>query len=291
MGFESFSNSRIGIGTAVAVSRVLPRSPASGLARVVAGRLAANSASPMVRAIRANQYVASGRTLDAVELDVAAREVLTNSGRYLYDLFSLRPGKEAIMRLVHRDATFDRVLDEVRSRAHVYASCHLGSFDIVGQSLGYNGWRAQVLSVPNPNGGYKAQNDIRELSGLEMTPVSMESLKAAARRLAEGGSVVTGLDRPIPDPRIRPVFFKEPSALPLLHVRLAMQAKAPVVVVACPLCEDGTYQLLASDPIEMTGADQLANATRVLAVAEEFITAHRLQWVMPHAVWPDVEAP
>jgi len=195
------------------------------------------------------------------------------------------------MRLVTADATFERVLTEIESRPCVYAGCHLGSFDLVGQALGYNGWRAQVLSVPSPNGGYEWQNEIREDSGLEMTPVSLESLKRAARRLASGGSVVTGLDRPIPNAEAHPRFFGEPSPLPLLHIRLAMRAKVPVVVIAGPLHEDGTYRLQASEPIEMTEKDAVANAGRVLAVAEEFITARPRQWAMPHAVWPQIQAP
>jgi len=70
-----------------------------------------------------------------------------------------------------------------------------------------------------------------------------------------------------------------------------MRAKAPVVVVAAPRREDGTYQIVASQPIEMEGKDPTANAARTLAVAEEFIAAHSRQWVMPHAVWPHIEAP
>ncbi|MHB1341470.1 MAG: lysophospholipid acyltransferase family protein [Coriobacteriia bacterium] len=291
MGFESFSNSRAGIGTALAVSRALPPSGARWLARLAASRLAANAASPMVRAIRSNQWVASGRTLSSAELDDAAREVLANSGRFLYDLYHLRPGREAIMQRVTADATFERVLTEIDTQPYVYAGCHLGSFDLVGQALGYNGWRAQVLSVPNPNGGYEWQNEIRQDSGLEMTPVSLESLKRAARRLADGGSVVTGLDRPIPNAGAHPRFFGEPAPLPLLHIRLAMRARVPVVVIAGPLHEDGTYRLQASEPIEMTGSDPVANAERVLAVAGEFITARLRQWAMPHAVWPQIQAP
>lgn len=245
----------------------------------------------MVKAIRSNQWVISGRTLSSSELDEAAREVLTNSGRFLYDLYHLRPGVEAIMRRVATDATFERVLAQVQTGPFVYAGCHLGSFDLVGQALGYNGWRAQVLSVPNPNGGYEWQNEIRENSGLEMTPVSLESLKRAAHRLASGGSIVTGLDRPIPNAEANPIFFGEPAPLPLLHIRLAMKAKVPVVVIAGPLQEDGMYRLQASEPIEMVGKDPVANAERVLAVAEQFIAARPRQWAMPHAVWPQIQAP
>lgn len=289
MGFDSFANSRAGISTALAVSRVLPPAVGHGIARVVARRLAADRSSEMVRQIRANQWVVSGKTLSAEELDEAVQEVLTNSGYALYDLY--HPGRraEAIVKGVRTDAVFERIL--TTPGPIVYAGCHLGNFDIAGQALAFSGWQAQVMTVPNPHGGYESQNAIREDSGLEVTPVCLESLRRASRRLADGGVVVTGLDRPIPEPEASLTFFGEPAPLPLLHARLAMRAKAPVVVVAAPRREDGTYQILASEPIEMQDKDATANAARVLAVAEEFIAAHSRQWVMPHAVWPHIEAP
>lgn len=291
MSFESFSNSRAGIGAALAVSRALPPSAGHGMARLAGRVLASSPDRPMTAAIRANQWIVSGRTLTPDELDSATRAVLAHAGRALYDLYHLRPGREAIMRLVDADETFERVLGMAGRGPVVIAGCHLGNFDLLGQALGYNGWPAQVLSVPNPNGGYEWQNELRELSGLEVTPVTMESLKRAARRLADGGIVVTGIDRPLPQPEARLDFFGEPSPVPLLPARLAMRAHAPIVVIAAPLLADGRYHLIASEPIEMVGADPVANARRALAIAEEFIARYPRQWVMPHAVWPHVTAP
>jgi len=82
----------------------------------------------------------------------------------------------------------------------------------------------------------------------------------------------------------------------VLHVRLAMRAKAPVMVMSALMREDGMYELQASPSLDMPGsvkndADVLANAERALAFAEEYISRSPRQWAMPHAVWPDIQAP
>lgn len=291
MDFESLANSRLGIGMALSASRAMPRAAGYALAQRVARRVAKDRMLPMTRAIRANQWVVSGRKLSPAELDQAAYQVLANSGRFLFDLFHLPEGADAVFRLVKRDETFERLLRLSAEGPLVVAGIHLGNFDLVGRALAYAGWRAQVLSVPDPNGAYEQQNEMRRQAGLEVTPVSVRSLAQAARRLREGGVVVTGLDRPIPEPEAQVRFFGEPAPLPLLHVRLAMKANVPVVVASAPLDEDGRYRLETSEPIEMEGDDAVANAERLAAEAERMIAARPRQWAMPHAVWPHVEVP
>lgn len=250
----------------------------------------------MVRAIRSNQWVASGMTLSGEALDRAVVDTLSMSGRFLYDIYHLPRRPEALLAKVAVNDAFERFLRDTPGGPHVFVGVHLGNFDLVGQALGISGWRVQVLSIADPNGGYQWQNEMRRESGLDMTPVTMESLKKAARRLAEGGSVLTGLDRPLPEADLKPRFFGHPAQLPVLHVRLAMRAKAPLVVLSALMREDGMYELQASDPMPMPGSvknddDVMANAERALAFAEKLITSSPRQWAMPHAVWPDIQAP
>lgn len=296
MDFQSFSNSRLGIGLALAVSRATPPALGYRIARAGARRLAAESDAPMVRAIRTNQWMASGRTLEGAALDEAVRSTLEMSGRFLYDIYHLPKDPQALLSRVVVNETFERFLAETSRGPHVVVGVHLGNFDLVGQALGISGWRAQVLSVAEPNGGYQWQNEMRKRNGLEMTPVTIESLKRAARRLSDGGTVLTGIDRPLPEAELRPRFFGAPANVPVLHVRLAMRAQAPVIVISALRREDGLYELQASDPMTMTGSvknpdDVLRNAETALAVAEELITRTPRQWAMPHAVWPDIQAP
>lgn len=298
MGIEALSNSRLGMRMALGVGRIVPQRAALKVADFAADRIASDPDSATWRAARANQYVVSGCTLRGEALDEAARRNVRQMAVFLYDLYHVLGDTEAEKARVLHDETFVRFVERDHSEGpFVYAGVHLGNFDLVGRVLGHSGWHLQVLSVPDPTGGYQWQNDMRDQVGMHVTPVSLESLKEAARRLEAGGSVLTGLDRPMPEPdKGRPMFFGHPSSLPLLHVRLAMRAKVPVIVFSTPRMPDGKYRLLSSEPIPMVGEKAtpealLENAERCLAVAEEWITEYREQWAMPHVVWPDVVVP
>ena len=283
---------------ALGVGRALPRRAAGHVVKFAAARMLGDGNSGLARAVRSNQYVVSGRTLEGEALDAAARENVRYMARFLYDLYHVLGDHAAEDALVVRDDAWEAFLKRERTGGpFVYSGIHFGNFDLVGRALGRDGWRMQVLSVADPNGGYEWQNDVRAEAGFEVTPVSMESLKRAARGLAKGRSVLTGHDRPLPEPdKGMPHFFGHPAPMPLLHVRLAMRAKVPVVILCGPRDADGRYRLLASDPIEMVGERSdpdavLANAERCLAAIEPWITERPTQWAMPHTVWPDVPVP
>ncbi|MDO8881250.1 MAG: lysophospholipid acyltransferase family protein [Coriobacteriia bacterium] len=294
----SLSRSRTGMRIALGIGRALPRRAALPLVDLVAGRMASDAASALARAVRSNQYVVSGGTLVGAALHEAARENVRQMAGFLYDLYHVLGIAEAEDAIFIRDEAFEEFLERERtSGPYVYVGVHLGNFDLLGRVLGRSGWRMQVLSVPDPNGGYQWQNDMRDEVGFDVTPVSLESLRAAARRLEAGGSVLTGLDRPLPEPdKVRPRFFGHEAPLPLLHVRLAMRARVPVIAFTAPRMPDGRYRLLVSDPIPMEGdrvtpEALLANAERCLEPAERWIAEYPRQWAMPHAVWPDVRVP
>lgn len=283
---------------ALGVGRAVPKRAAKRVVGYVADRMAANPDTDVARSARANQYVVSGCTLQGEALAQAARENVRSIALSLYDLYHVIGKRDAEWALLDRDATFDGFVARMRDVGPcMYVGVHLGNFDLLGRLLAYEGWHPQVLSVPDPHGGYEWQNQMREEAGFEVTPVSLESLKEAARRLEAGGSVLTGIDWPMPEPdKVQPRFFGQPAPLPLLHVRLAMRSRVPVVVLTAPRTPDGRYRLVASDPIEMepgkaTPELLLTNAERCLAPAEKWIAEFPRQWAMPHVVWPDVPVP
>jgi len=295
----SFASSRIGISIARGFGRALPRALADGLIGVVASRILADPDSSLVRASRVNQWVASGGTLAGESLDAAVRANIEMMARLLYDLYHVVGTGAPEVAAVVIDDVFETMVEREASGAgpFVYVGAHFGNFDLLGRALGFHGWRMQVLSVPEPTGAYQWQNELREQAGFELTPVSIDALKQAARGLADGHSILTGLDRPLPKPdKALPRFFGRPAPLPLLHVRLAMRAGVPVVVLAGYRRPDGRYSLVASDPIELEPGAQTpellaANAERCLVPVEQWISSSPEQWAMPHVVWPDVRVP
>jgi len=284
---------------AVGIGRAVPRRAAEPIIRFVGRRVVSNPDSPTVRASRLNQWMISGRTLQGEALDAAVLENMTMASRFLYDLYHVLGRQPAEAALVIRDENYVAFVEREMTGGgpFVYSGVHFGNFEIMGRVLGHHGWHMQTLSVAEPNPGYEWQNEMRAKAGYELTPVSIDSLKQALRRLEAGESVLTGHDRPLTEPdKVMPRFFGHPAQLPLLHVRLAMRARVPVVVCTSLREPDGRYRLLASDPIVMEGDKPtpevlLANAERCLIPVEEWIRAHPSQWVMPHIVWPDLPIP
>jgi lauroyl/myristoyl acyltransferase len=283
---------------ALSVGRAVPKRAAAPIIRFATDRFIGDGTTELARASRLNQWVASGRTLAGEALDEAVRANVGMMARFLYDLYHVLGDTDAEDDLIVRDETFLSFVErEKREGPFVYTGAHFGNFDLVGRALGRSGWTMQLLSVAGPNAGYEWQNDYRAEAGFDVTPVSVESLKQAARRLDAGRSVLTGHDRPLIRPdKVMPHFFGHAAPMPLLHVRLAMRAKVPVIVLCGPRDSDGRYRLAASDPIPMIGDKPtpetlLVNAERCLAPVEKWITEAPAQWAMPHRVWPDLAIP
>lgn len=293
---EGLASSRIGMGLVRGLGRALPRALAERVVGLAVDRILADEDSGLVRAARVNQWVVSGGTLTGPALEAAVRANVTVMAWLIYDLYHVLGDRAAEDSIVVIDDAFHAFVERETSGGgpFVYVGVHLGNFDIVGRVLGFHGWNMQILSVPEPTDAYRWQNEMREQAGFELTPVSIDALKRAAHNLAEGRSVLTGIDRPLPEPdKIQPVFFGRPAPLPLLHVRLAMKAEAPIVVVAAPRAEDGRFRLVASDPILMEPGrptpELLAeNAGRCLEPVERWIRETPAEWAMPHVVWPEV---
>jgi len=155
------------------------------------------------------------------------------------------------------------------------------------------GVNALVLTIPDPQGGRRVEFEMRQRTGMNILPASLDALRQAVRHLKRGGLVVTGIDRPVDRPRLQPMFFGHPAPLPTHHIFLASKARVPVVLMAAIRQEDGKYRLLCSEPIEMEPADDyetgmLRNAERVLQQAERFIRLAPQQWNVPLPVWPDL---
>lgn len=294
LDLDAFANSRFGLRVAAGVGRAAPPALGAMLASTAARVMAGNSERDMVRAVRSNQWVASGYALIGDELDDRARATFEHMARSVYDVYHLLEQPAKLLARFETTPTADEWLSRgMAGEPVVLAAGHLSNFELVGRALGLRGIRAQVLSVPDPTDAYREQNEERRDLGFEVTPLSLASIRAAENRLRSGGIVITGVDRPAPGVKRRPRFFGRESELPVVHARLAMHTGAHLVAFVPRLRDDGVYEL-DCEPVELapgTGdAATIASAQAVLAVMERAIRAHPEQWAMPHAVWPEAIA-
>jgi KDO2-lipid IV(A) lauroyltransferase len=263
---------------------------------MVAGVIFGRRDSKLVRAVRLNQWVARGKNLEKEALDQAAYQTLQHNARFLYELYHYYQSLDAISRLVTLDEASQRLIRRpaFEKRGLIVISIHLGNFDLLLQWFTRNGLKLMGLTIPNPQGGSRLEMEMRKATtGMILLPTSVAAIRQAIRHLQQGGMVMTGIDRPIPDPPVQPRFFGHPAALPMHHIFLATKAQVPMVFVTNLLHADGKYHVVTSEYIEIEphpdreiGA--LRNAEKVLSIAEGFIRAAPQQWVESLPVWPDL---
>ncbi len=275
--------------------KVLPRKWGLGLAKRFGPLLGGLQKDEMIKAIRANQYVIHGENLSPEALDRTPTIVFQSAARCFFDYFHYLPRPAKLQEIVSFSPEAGAALNRIQNRQPTVIVCpHLSNFDLLGYALALYGVDVQVLSFPNPSMTYKLQNRLREDTGLNITPMTLLAFRQARRRLREGGSVLTGLDRPLDEEtgsKYRPKFFGHHANLPVAYVRMALEAAAPVIILAGTSQPDGTYHLIGSAPIWMTPDEDLeteivTNAEKVLQLAQSLILTHADQWAMFYPIWP-----
>ncbi|HNT55307.1 MAG TPA: hypothetical protein PKG95_11380 [Anaerolineaceae bacterium] len=294
INLQRFSNSRFAVSLMLTLSQLMPRWLGRRLVDLVARLIVCQRETAMVQAIRANQWVLSGGTLSAAELNARACQVIRSSGNALFDHYhNVRTPNRARHMVQFTPHMLEIIAERKQARqGAVFVAPHTGSFDLAGMALVQAGLKFLVLSFPQPPGGYQLQNELRRLSGIEIMPLTMEALQSARQRLQNGGTVLTGLDRPWPESTHRPRFFGRPTALPVAYIPLALRNKVPVYFVYCLSQPKGRYVLNCSEPIWLQShpdrdTEVIANAEQILRLAEAVLSAHPEQWAMTYPVWPE----
>lgn len=266
------------------------------LAEVVAGFV--NNMLPksvLRRTFMENFDVVTKGQLDEKSLNDLSKEAV----RYLWHMhadyyYMFQHPKEGLKMFNFSSNALEMVEDiKVRKIPTVICGPHLGNFDLFGLSLAWQDVPMMVLSVPNPEGAYSAQNEMRRETGLDVRPIDMQAVRDAKKFLLQGNGVVTGIDRPVENretTRYKPLFFGKPAPLPVFYTRYGLEAGVRMRVGACLRQADGRYHVVCSDPIPMQKHENLKhefekNTEAVLKVAEDLISKNLDQWMMLHPVW------
>jgi len=276
------------------IGQHMPRWVGYRLARIVAS-LIARKKPQVYWTVQANLSQVLGLKDGDGKLHEMTRHVFFHAGQTYYDFFNaIGRAKESLAEAVRISSdTLAFIRSQIAQKQGILLLiAHMSNFDLVGLSVAARGLPIQVLSLANPEAGFHILNYLRGQSGLEVTPITPASLRAAVRRLKDGGLVATGVDRPVPGDRELIEFFGQPAYLPVGPVRLALMTEATVIMGSCHYEPDEGYILKATGPIQMTRSgdrrqDVLINARRLAVILEEFVRAHPEQWMMFHPVWPE----
>jgi KDO2-lipid IV(A) lauroyltransferase len=167
----------------------------------------------------------------------------------------------------------------------------MSSFNILLLALGVYNFPVQALSYPRVEGATHVDNAVRRSFGINMTPISMRSLRQAIQRLRNGGVVITAIDRP--DVGGEPLtFFGRQAVLPVGHARLAIQTGSKILIGNVQKLRNGLYEAVCADLIEpvITGdrkVDVKNLAQKTLEVLEGIIRVRPQEWLVFLPVWPD----
>lgn len=290
---QQIINNPFAVSLAFFLGRIFPPRVGYPLCNAIGNWIARRRDSKVTQAVRANQWMVRGANLGKETLDKAVRETLKNNIRDLYLLYHYVQRPEATQRLIHLEPLARELIErpEFAEYGLVIVGLHLSGFDLVLQSICRQGFKAMILTIPDPQGGRLIEYEMRKKAGMNVIPASLSTLRLAVKHLEQGGMVLTGMDHPVPDPKHHPRFFGHPASLPTHYISLALRARMPVVIMAAIYQADGKYHVLSSEPIEMEcDADRekeiLRNTENVLKQAEEFIRLAPQQWNVPLPVWP-----
>jgi len=295
ISLETLFRSRTGLSLGLALCS-LPPAIGYPAARWIGRRLSARKHDPSVCAVRSNQWVVHSGNISAAELDKLVADTFQSTAISLYEFWHYLRDPQALINMVDFDPGFIACFERARQdkTGLLLVVPHISNFDLIGRTTVLIGYPLHVLSYPNPSGMYQGQNQLRELPGLTVTPMSIEALRLASDTLRSGGTVLTGIDRPLPNPdgKYMPRFFGKPASMPVFHVRLALKHKLPLYMVGGVRKPDGRYFVWASEPVEMIPHPDLVqetvqNAEAALEVAEDFIRKAKEQWAMFYPVWPE----
>ena len=273
------------------LARTLPPQIGYPLCDRIGGGVATRREAQLTQAVRNNQWIARGAGLSNAELDAAVRETLQNNARDIYTLYHYLDQPDTVREMIHFSPEACEIVQrpEFADRGLIVLGLHLSNFDFILRFIIKEmGFKSMVLTLPNPQGGRRVEYEMRKEIGMNIVPASVGGLRSAIKYLQNGGTLVTGLDRPIPEPRQKPMFFGRRACLPIHFADLASKAGVPTVVMAAIQKTDGKYHVLRSEFMEMQpGLETVRNAERVLKQAETFIRQAPQQWNVPLPVWPD----
>jgi lauroyl/myristoyl acyltransferase len=234
---------------------------------------------------------------DRRALNRTTRQVFYTAIRGYYDLFhAVQLPRAQLAVLVEVPEAAKAVLRSLWNRegGSVLVFPHLSSFDLGGQVVADYLPETQLITLPDPSPGFQLTNELRQRTGIKVTPLGPAALRQAIKLLRRGGVVSVGGDRPVSDLDEPVPFFGRPARVPSGHVRLALKTGAIVVVVYCvfhPATQK--YTIHVEPPLEMirTGnqdEEVRVNMRRVLDALERVIHCWPEQWQMLVPVWPEL---
>jgi KDO2-lipid IV(A) lauroyltransferase len=209
-----------------------------------------------------------------------ARRISRNFGRVVAEfLYSPRLGPDDIGGLV--DIPSFEPLRKYAGGSHaVFATAHLGSWELAAAVLSMLGVRLTVIVYDDPDPRVaRLFRERREARGVRVLPVKATSREVLAALRETSLGVVA--DRDFSGQGMAATFFGRPAKVPFAYAGLALALGVPVVFGICVKGEDGRYRLVLEEPIVGDREDPDAArkmAARCIEMIEKYVEKYPEQW-------------
>lgn len=221
------------------------------------------------------------------------KAVLTHYGYYVLDFLALQRGRGKLR--LRRDAG-PAILERLQRerRGAILVTAHLGSWEIAAAALSRYDLDIAMVSRAEEIGylqhlrsSIRARMKHREVI-LEEGPFSVIPL---LQRLQQGGMVGMQMDRAgLGGTRSVP-FLGGRLRMPRGPARLAVLSEAYVLPVFAVFNEEGTYDVLAEEPIDARGRDEDDVLRSLAEVLERYVRRYPDQWLMMQDPWDKESSP
>ena len=230
-----------------------------------------------------------------------ARRIYGTYSRFIIELMRLPslPHDEPL-RLVKSDVggrdgdSFIAIFERLRAegRGLIAVSAHIGSIDLLAGAFALRGLPTYGLADDSAYPElFEEMNAQRRRWNIEVIP--WRNMRRVFKALREPAILGLVVDWGYRSDGVPVRLFGDWTTLPAGPAMLAAKTGAAIVPVVCRRMEDGSYEALHYEPIEVSGSTpaELQRATQQIATAiEDMIATAPEQWYIFKPIWPQTQA-
>lgn len=247
--------------------------------------------SRIMTSLRSNIAMIKGVDQDHPGVKKLSRQAIINAAIGNADLFSaIVKGKNRILDLCEMDPEliYRINLAKRNQKGKILIGHHTLGFEMFMLWFGLKQSPVFALTYSNPSGSYITHNILRSRFGLNLSPISTNSLKAAYKKLKKGKTILTAVDR-TNGKGIDLNFFKKTVRIPSGPFTIAYKTQTKILLGFSKKTSQNKYRAQYGGCFEpdYTGnaSEDIKNlAQKVITEIESFIRKYPEQWMMFHKV-------
>lgn len=229
------------------------------------------------------------------EVDMAAREMFRNFGRYIVEFFLIRHQIDADYVDKHVDVRGYKKFEEVIAygRGGIFVTAHLGNWELGGVCLSLLGYPVHAVALPHQEKMVnRFFNEQRARKGIKVIPSHM-AIRKCMQVLKQKKFIALVGDRDFSGAGQVMDFLGKKALVPKGAAALAVKMQVPIIPVFFTRSAPGQFCLHFCDPIYPESQSKVKNEAelitkmmkKIVCVIEDMIRKYPMQWMMFREFW------